>query len=89
MDPNGQIVSIGFGCELHGIVLHELMHTLGFFHTSSRPDRDAYVIVYTQNIKAGWSPLHFFISWAGSFYQESGLTNQKVVIVDTNNCAIL
>ena len=53
MDTNGQIVSIGYGCEREGIVLHELMHTLGFFHTNSRPDRDAYVIVYTQNIKSG------------------------------------
>ena len=53
MDPNGQTVSIGFGCEYEGFVLHELMHTLGFFHTNSRPDRDAYVIVYTQNIKPG------------------------------------
>ena len=53
MDTNGQIVSIGYGCEREEIVLHELMHTLGFFHTNSRPDRDAYVIVYTQNIKSG------------------------------------
>ena len=34
-------------------MLHELMHALGFFHTSSRPDRDAYVVVYRQNIRPG------------------------------------
>ena len=53
MDPKGQVVSIGFGCEHEGIILHELMHTVGFFHTNSRPDRDAYVIVYTKNIRSG------------------------------------
>ncbi|KAL9972724.1 hypothetical protein ACROYT_G019087 [Oculina patagonica] len=52
-DPTGQVVSIGFGCEHEPIVLHELMHTVGFFHTNSRPDRDAYVIVNTQNIRPG------------------------------------
>ncbi|XP_067039270.1 zinc metalloproteinase nas-4-like isoform X2 [Acropora muricata] len=54
MNLKGQVVSIGSGCDSHGVVLHELMHTLGFFHTSSRPDRDAYVIVYTQNIRPGY-----------------------------------
>ncbi|PFX33047.1 zinc metalloproteinase nas-15-like [Stylophora pistillata] len=54
MDTNGQVVSIGFGCEQEGIVLHELMHTVGFFHTNSRPDRDAYVIVYSKNIRPGF-----------------------------------
>lgn len=53
MDMKGQVVSIGFGCEKEGIVLHELMHTVGFFHTNSRPDRDAYVIVYSKNIRPG------------------------------------
>lgn len=53
MDPKGQVVSIGYGCDHEGIILHELMHTVGFFHTNSRPDRDAYVIVYTNNIKHG------------------------------------
>lgn len=54
MDMKGQVVSIGFGCEKEGIVLHELMHTVGFFHTNSRPDRDAYVIVYSKNIRPGF-----------------------------------
>lgn len=53
MDPKGQVVSIGYGCEYKGIILHELLHTVGFFHTNSRPDRDAYVIVYTKNIRPG------------------------------------
>ena len=61
MDLKGQVVSIGSGCDSHGVVLHELMHALGFFHTSSRPDRDAYVIVYTQNIRPGLSLLHAII----------------------------
>jgi len=53
MNPNGQVVSIGYGCEYEGTILHELMHTVGFFHTNSRPDRDAYVIVYSKNIRPG------------------------------------
>ncbi|CAH3014487.1 unnamed protein product [Porites evermanni] len=54
LDSNGQVVSIGYGCEHEAIILHELMHTLGFFHTSSRPDRDAYVIIYSKNIRPGF-----------------------------------
>ena len=33
--------------------MHEFLHTLGFFHEQSRPDRDTYVRVITENIQPG------------------------------------
>lgn len=50
----GQPLSIGTGCGFIGTVLHELMHALGFFHTSSRHDRDSYVVVISENIMKGY-----------------------------------
>ena len=49
----GQSLSIGHGCGSISTVSHELMHALGFFHTSSRYDRDSYVIVRQDNIIQG------------------------------------
>ncbi|XP_077971268.1 uncharacterized protein LOC120346512 isoform X2 [Styela clava] len=47
---NGQQVSIGKGCEIPGVVQHELLHLLGFHHEHSRPDRDSYLKVLEENI---------------------------------------
>ena len=49
----GQPISIGSGCGFIGTVLHEILHAVGFFHTSSRYDRDSYVVVLPQNIIGG------------------------------------
>ena len=49
----GQPISIGHGCDFIGTVLHEIMHAVGFFHTSSRYDRDSYVVVMTGNVIPG------------------------------------
>lgn len=45
-----QVVSIGSGCVNFGIIIHELMHSVGFFHEQSRPDRDEYVVVNWTNV---------------------------------------
>ena len=35
-----QLLSLGPGCVQHGVVVHELLHTLGLWHEQSRLDRD-------------------------------------------------
>lgn len=49
-----QPLSLGSGCEYVGVVMHELMHSLGIWHEQSRTDRDKYVEVLWHNIKKGY-----------------------------------
>ncbi|XP_077491861.1 astacin-like metalloprotease toxin 5 [Amblyomma americanum] len=46
-----QPLSLGHGCLQLPIVLHELLHALGFMHEHVRPDRDQYIKVIPENIK--------------------------------------
>uniref|UniRef100_F7BBI5 Metalloendopeptidase n=3 Tax=Ciona intestinalis TaxID=7719 RepID=F7BBI5_CIOIN len=49
-----QSMTLGRGCDsMRGIIIHEFMHALGFFHEQSRFDRDRYVTVVWNNIKSG------------------------------------
>ncbi|GAB6026274.1 Meprin A subunit beta [Chamberlinius hualienensis] len=47
-----QDISLGNECIAFGIILHEMMHSLGFWHEQSRTDRDDYVKVLWNNIKS-------------------------------------
>ncbi|XP_005364490.1 astacin-like metalloendopeptidase [Microtus ochrogaster] len=51
-----QVVSLAPTClqKGHGIVLHELMHVLGFWHEHSRADRDRYIRVNWNEILPGF-----------------------------------
>ena len=54
MIGGGQVLSLqAGGCTNIGIVAHELIHALGFYHEQSRNDRDSFVTVNYNNILSG------------------------------------
>ncbi|XP_031151359.1 meprin A, alpha (PABA peptide hydrolase), tandem duplicate 1 isoform X2 [Sander lucioperca] len=50
---NGQILSLGSGCDHKAVIEHELLHALGFYHEQSRTDRDDYVDIWLDEVTPG------------------------------------
>ena len=46
-----QNVNLSPGCVTQGIILHEIGHAMGLWHEHSRPDRDSYITVLTENVQ--------------------------------------
>lgn len=57
-----QDLSIDHGCGYKGVIIHEILHALGFFHEQSRLDRDKYVTIKWDNIEEGIYIFFFCIS---------------------------
>lgn len=69
MKPEGQVVNLGSKkCRRHGVIVHELMHAIGFYHQHSASDRDQWIKINWDNIKNGRT--HNFKK-----YSESTVTN--------------
>jgi len=47
---SSQALSLGQNCLQTGIIQHEFIHALGFYHEQSRPDRDNHITVHWNNI---------------------------------------
>lgn len=51
----GQPLSLNWRvCFEKGIIIHELLHALGYIHMHNRPDRDKYVKILWKNIAPMW-----------------------------------
>ncbi len=54
-----------------GVILHEMLHALGFYHEHSREDRNDHVTIHWENIKDG---LQFaFYKYDGPQYSSFGV----------------
>lgn len=72
MQESGQVINLqNPGCVHHGVVVHELLHALGFFHQQSASNRDDYVEIKWANIK----PLreHNFNKYANDTVTQYGI----------------
>lgn len=58
------------GCLSRGVVWHEFIHALGFYHEHTRPDRDDYVTIVEGNIQSGRE--HNFAKRASSETDDRG-----------------
>ncbi|XP_055350831.1 hatching enzyme 1.2-like isoform X2 [Paramacrobiotus metropolitanus] len=50
---NATEIKLGKQCLTRGIIVHELMHALGFYHEHNRPDRDIHVQVFPAHVQSG------------------------------------
>lgn len=48
-------------CVSNGVVMHELLHALGFYHMQSAPNRDEFVRINFENIRIGMD--HNFLKY--------------------------
>ncbi|MBE0369331.1 M12 family metallopeptidase [Pseudoalteromonas aurantia] len=46
-----QELGLGNGCFTGSIIIHELLHALGFWHEQSRSDRDNHILIHWDNIR--------------------------------------
>merc|ERR550532_667226 len=51
------------GCVYEKVVVHELLHSLGFMHEMNRPDRDTYITINWSNIVNSGSAQFYKDAW--------------------------
>ncbi|XP_072936145.1 zinc metalloproteinase nas-7-like [Epargyreus clarus] len=67
-----QVLNLAKGCFKHGTVVHEMLHTLGFYHMQSTYDRDNFVEIVWENIKSGTE--HNFAKYTNDTVTDFGVS---------------
>lgn len=61
--PGGQTIILSTrGCVHHGVVIHEILHALGFVHEHCTLERDHYVTIHRENVNESE------LKWIKKFY---------------------
>uniref|UniRef100_A0A2H1WVD0 Metalloendopeptidase n=1 Tax=Spodoptera frugiperda TaxID=7108 RepID=A0A2H1WVD0_SPOFR len=66
-----QVLNLAKGCFKHGTVIHEMLHTIGFYHMQSTYDRDDFVTILWENIKPGHE--HNFAKYSNDTVTDFGV----------------
>lgn len=48
-----QPMNLAYGCMDKGIIIHEFLHAIGFYHQQNSADRDIFVSINMTNVKQG------------------------------------
>jgi hypothetical protein len=48
-----QTINLASGCWCRSTVIHEIAHSMGFYHEQSRPDRDDFLKIHLENVPRG------------------------------------
>ncbi|KAK5624136.1 hypothetical protein CRENBAI_010933 [Crenichthys baileyi] len=75
---NGQILSLGSGCDHKAVVEHELLHALGFYHEQSRTDRDDYVDIWLDQVTPDAGYFMYFNTRTGEPLQSALLESRTL-----------
>ncbi|KAI8128090.1 hypothetical protein FF38_11226 [Lucilia cuprina] len=68
----GQVLNLNTPkCVTHGVVVHEILHALGFYHQQSATERDEYVKINWENILPGHA--HNFNKYARTHVSNFGI----------------
>ncbi|KAJ6647407.1 Meprin A subunit beta [Pseudolycoriella hygida] len=79
---NLQLFEPGVGCFRSGTVVHEFLHTLGFYHMQSATERDDYVLIAWQHIIPGME--HNFNKYGADVITNFGVEYDVVSVMHYN-----
>uniref|UniRef100_T1GM43 Metalloendopeptidase n=1 Tax=Megaselia scalaris TaxID=36166 RepID=T1GM43_MEGSC len=68
---SAQQLNLGNGCMHKGVIIHEFLHAIGFYHQQSSADRDSFVNIHLENVQSGQE--HNFNKYSSSQVTNFGI----------------